>query len=283
MDALKPLPIDPPKLVAIDLDGTLLRDDQTISEANTAALREAGELGVRIVLATGRPPRTVGPTYQKLGLTTLEIDHNGALIFDRPAGKVLYHQPLPAVTARKVVGLAQSVDPRLAVGAEVIDHLFTAQRHGAEAIQRDPGLKQQTAAAGLDEALQGPVTKLLFLGSADALGEIQMRLAQDMADHVAVAFTHQRLLQVVAAGVNKATALAKVARYYGVAQEQVMAIGDAPNDREMLAWAGRGVVLENGWPDVRRVADFTAPGNDADGVAQALRRHVIDPLRMRST
>jgi 5-amino-6-(5-phospho-D-ribitylamino)uracil phosphatase len=283
LDTCKPLPIDPPRLVAIDLDGTLLRDDQTISDANIAAIREAVSLGVRIVLATGRPPRTVGPTYQKLGLTTVEVNHNGALIFDRPAGKVLYHQPLPAATARAVVKLAQGVDPRLAVGAEVIDRLFTARRKNSEAIERDPAMKPQTDTAALDEALQGPVTKLLFLGQSDVLGEIQMRMGQDMAKHVAVAFTHQRLLQVVAAGVNKATALAKVARHYGVTQEQVMAIGDAPNDREMLAWAGRGVVLENGWPDVRRLADFTAPGNNDDGVAEALRRHVIEPLRMRGT
>ncbi len=283
MDSFKPLPIDPPQLVAIDLDGTLLRDDHTLSQANITAIHEAGALGVRIVLATGRPPRTVGPTYQQLGLTTLEIDHNGAMIFDRPSGKVMYHQPLSAATARAVLQLAQGVDSKLAIGAEVIDQLYTAKRRNSAAIESDPAMKPRTNAASLDDALKAPVTKLLLLGQTDALGEIQMRLAQDMADRVAVAFTHQRLLQIVAAGVNKAAALAKVARHYGIAQDQVMAIGDAPNDREMLAWAGRGVVLENGWPDVRRLADFTAPGNNDDGVAEALRRHVIEPLRLRAT
>lgn len=279
MEQTKPLPIDPPRLVAIDLDGTLLRSDQSISEATVAAVREACALGVRVVLATGRPPRNVGLAYERLGLDTLEIDHNGALIYDRPHDTVLYHQPLAAKTARAVVELARRVDASLAVGAEVVDQLFTAPRQ-RQTIERDPAFKHKAAASPLEEALARPVTKLMFLGSPDGLGEIQVRLAQDMSDQVAIAFTHQRLLQVVAAGVNKATALVKVARHYGVAQDHVMAIGDAPNDREMLAWAGRGVALANGWPDVRRLADFAAVSNDDDGVAAALRKHVIEPLTM---
>jgi len=75
--------------------------------------------------------------------------------------------------------------------------------------------------------------------------------------------------------VNKATALAKVAGYYGIAQDRVMAIGDAPNDVPMLKWSGLGIAVANGWEDVRRAADFVVASNDDDGVAEAIRKHLL--------
>ncbi|MCC7146132.1 MAG: HAD family phosphatase [Phycisphaeraceae bacterium] len=275
---LRPLPADPPLLVAIDMDGTLLRSDDTLSQATITAVQQVTELGVKVVLATARPPRSVAAIERQLGLDTLQINHNGALIYDPRAGRPLYHHPLNASLARQLIAVARKIDPSLAVGIDVVDQ-FHSDGNAAAALRREPCVGYQDQPLGsLDKVLQSPVTKVLFLGQPDSLGRLQMLLADKSAAKVTMAFTHQHLLQIMAAGVDKAAALAKVAEHYGIARDRVMAIGDAPNDVPMLLWAGLAVAMGNAWDDARRAAHFVAPDNNADGVAAALRRHVLEPM-----
>jgi len=272
------LPMGPVEMIALDLDGTLLRSDNTLSAASIAAVREAIGLGVRVVIATGRPPRAAIDIHRQLGLDTLMIAHNGAVVTDPATGKILLHRPLEAGLARRVVELARLVDPSLALGVEVLDQLHTdtiSDRHRKEPTLGTPRGHREDLAAILDDF----VTKVVLLGEPATLHAVQERLARAMDGEIAFAYSHERLLQVVRHDVDKARALSRVAKYYRIPKARVMAVGDAPNDLGMLRWAGLAVAPRNGWGVVRKAAHFVVAANDEDGVARAIRQYALAGAR----
>lgn len=268
------MPVESPRLVAIDVDGTLLRSDSSLSGATAAAIEQVQQAGIRVVLASARPPRGIRDLCRRLKLSSYQINHNGALIYDPVAHQVVGHKALSPAVARAVLDVARRVDPRVDLGVEVIDKLYTEQ--GAKRLREHPATGAANApVSSLHGLLDQPITKVLVLGEAGSLGQIQMILLDKLARRVALGFSHQYLLQVVAGGVDKAVALAKVAEHYGLTADQVVAIGDAPNDIPMMQWAGLSVAVANAWSDVRRAADFIVPSNDEDGVATAIVKHVL--------
>ena len=266
----RPLPVEPIKLIAIDMDGTLMRSDDTVGAKTAKAIDQAISRGLHVVIATMRPPRAVLNTYEALGLDTLQINHNGALVFDHPTRRTVDHQPMAPETARKVVELASKIAPKIAIGAEVIDAIYTNGK--SEDTAAAPGHAIR-AGSRLEQVLSIPVTKVLMRGPTGRLGEIQAAIQSELPGCVDFAISHMRLLQVVRAGVDKAPALEKVARHYGVPRHSVMAIGDAPNDLGMMRWAGLSVAVSNAWHDVMNEAHFVVASNDEDGVAEAITRY----------
>ena len=270
----KRLPVDPIELVAIDLDGTLLRSNGKICPKSINTIATARARGVRIVLASGRPPRSMKRVYRRLELDTLQISHDGALIHFGRMDRPWYHQPMPGHVAHRVIGLALALDSPVHVGLEVLDTGYTTttdRRIRTEAAAGPQARQSRT----LEPYLNGPVTKILLVGEPAALGGMHAALAAQLPDQVAFTFSHMGLLQVVHASVDKGTALAQVADYYGVPRSGVMAIGDAPNDLGMLGWAGLGAAVQNCWADVRQAAQFIVPSNDRAGVAYALQKYVL--------
>lgn len=274
-DTIKPLPVEPVRLIAIDLDGSLLRSDGTIGESTVAAVREASAQGIRVVLATARPPRGVIASYQKLALDTVQVNHNGALVYDARQRKVIEHLPIDASLARQVVSIARQIAPKIPIGVDVIDTLYCDKSNNSN---NDLNLSHAgvTSAAGLLEpVLNEPVTKVFMTGEPHELAHIQMTLHEKLRARVAFATSHLKLLQVVAEGVDKAVGLARVAGMYDVPAQSVMAIGDAPNDLGMFKWAGLAVAVKNAWRDVLKAAHFAVPSNDEDGVGEAIRRFAL--------
>jgi len=271
--ASKPLPVDPVALVAIDLDGTLLCNDGTMSVRSAEAVAEAIAEGVKVLICTGRAPAASAGIYQSLGLDTLIIAHNGALVLNPKTGDVLLHQTLSPALSHAVVEIARRIGPDLSLGVSIGDQLVLEA--GAD-LHVDPTVKRVDHRSDrLERVLAKPVTKVMMSGEPEVLGDIQLALQKCLGDRITFALSHMRLLQVIDGGVSKAVALEKTAAYYGISRDAVMAIGDAPNDRAMMDWAGLAVAVENAWPDILRRAHYTVPSNEEDGVAVALRRYVL--------
>lgn len=280
----RPLPVHRIDLVAIDVDGTLLGPDGSISPATVAAVRDVVAAGKRVVLATARPPRGIVRLCQTLGLTSLQVNHNGALIYDPVSRQVAFHQPLAGPLARQVIEVVRRHDPTAAVGVEVVDRLWL-DRPTTQAVDRvaqEPSLTMTGVSTagpgqdGLEQALQGQVTKVMALGEAGPLASIQQELAQRGRGRVSFAFSHMRLLQIVHAQADKARALQRVCDHYGIAASAVMAIGDAPNDLPMMRWAGLAMAVGDAWDVVKAAAHLVVGPSGGDGVAAALRRHVLE-------
>ena len=262
------------ELVAIDLDGTLLRSDKRVSSAGSDAIRQCADRGVKVVLASARPPRSVRGVYEALQLDTISINYNGALIHDPVRGRHLQHRPMAVSLVRKVIDAARKTDPKCLVSIEILDKWYTDQF--------DPTLATETSLhfnpdfiGPLDAFLRVPVTKLMLLAPRHRMERIRETMERRFMGKAAFAVSDDHLLQVMHKSVDKADALGFVAKHYGVAAERVMAIGDAPNDATMLKWAGLGVAMGNAWPATRQSADVVVASNDEEGVAQALSQYVL--------
>lgn len=267
---------DPIRLVAIDLDGTLLDDSKQISPRAVAALACLNPSEVKVILATARPPRSVRHLYQQLGLDTLTINYNGALIWDEPNRTAVYHRPMAGPLVRQIVHHARSLYADLLVSCEIMDRWFT-DRDDQSYTTETGRLFKPDVICPVDEICQQAITKLMFLGHPELMTAVEPLLIQAFGDHVTIVRTDADLLQVMDRRVSKAVALQKIAEHYGIPMTQAMAIGDAPNDVAMLQIAGVAVAVDNAHQRVKQVAHWIAPSNNDHGVHAALVRYGLCP------
>jgi 5-amino-6-(5-phospho-D-ribitylamino)uracil phosphatase len=268
---------DPPastpdvKLVALDLDGTLLDSSKVIDDETVAALKAACARGVQVVIASARPPRGVRHIYQQLCLRTWQINYNGALIWDEGAGQAVFHRPMQPAVVRQIIDVARDQYDEVGVHAEVLDRWYTDRP--VEAFVTETGrLFAPDGIVSVAEFCAVPITKLMFMGDVPMLMRLESLLLPRFGRHVTIVSTDSHLMQIMDARVSKAVALKKIAQHHGVKRESVMAVGDAPNDLGMLQYAGVAVAMENAHPVVKEEADWVAPSNDSRGVLAALKR-----------
>lgn len=275
---MSPAPFD---LIAIDLDGTLLTSDKRVSEEDASALREAMRRGVRVVLATARPPRGVRWILEELGALgggahadAVTINYNGALVWDARERAPIEHTPLAGEVAREVVREAREMMPDTLVSVEVVD-VWHTDRHDPELSMETGKLFPPDRVGPLDETLSMGVTKLMLLARPARLPALRDRVESSFlrTERASVFVTDPHIVQIAAHGVDKGAALVRHAQRLGVDPSRVFAMGDASNDVEMLRVAGLGVAMANAEDAAKRAADeVIARSNDEGGVGHALRR-----------
>jgi hypothetical protein len=256
-----------PRLVASDLDGTLLGSDHGVSPRTLGTLDRLRAEGIPFVMVTGRPMRWLAPVLAQTGPRGPIVCANGAVVLDESAETVLAEWTIRADVLEETTGRLRAAMPGLAFAVER-GKLMLHEEHYPP--RYDPMLVQERVAP-YREIVAEDAAKLLVRvldGDHDQIDEVYARVA-GVLDGVVTA-THsgfRGLIEVTAAGITKATGLAWVAERYGVDAAGVLAFGDMPNDAAMLAWAGRGVAVDGAHPEARAVADDVTLGNDAEGVA----------------
>lgn len=256
------------RLVAIDLDGTLLNDSKKVSDQTVKALACAARRGVKVVIASARPPRSVRHIYNQLELDTWQINYNGALIWDEPAKRVILHRPMSCDLVRRLIGVAREKFSNILISCEILDRWYT-DRFDQTYTTETGRLFKPDVVAPLDEFLNQPITKLLLLGETGIIDQLETFLAK-ASRAVTIVRTDPELLQIMDKHVSKAAALQIAADHYQIPLEDVMAIGDAPNDVGIIKIAGIGVAMDNAAEIVKDAADWIAPSNNDHGVHAAL-------------
>jgi hydroxymethylpyrimidine pyrophosphatase-like HAD family hydrolase len=262
--------VRPIKLVASDLDGTLLRPDETVSERTMAAILATRRAGITLVLVTGRPPRNLGPIAERLGVGGIAICANGAVVWDLDTGTILDLTPLAADLAIRLVHKLRAAIPGALFAVELEDGF------GREAGWADGLLPAAPDALEADalELITGPVTKLLLRQPTLPFAEVAGRARAAVGEQAVVTWAGTRVVEISAPGVTKAFALERLCRRLGIRPQEVVAIGDMHNDLAMLAWAGRSVAVANAADEVLAAADEVTAANVDDGVALVLERMV---------
>jgi Cof subfamily protein (haloacid dehalogenase superfamily) len=262
----------PARLAAIDLDGTLLRTDGTVSTRSRTALDAAQAAGIDIVLVTARSPRSVRIIAADLGLGGVALCANGATVYDLGAEVIVHHRPLPVDVAHRIVRGLRERDPGIAFAWELelrfgSEPEYEARRDGARWPRPDDAYPPCDVLEWRE-----PMTKLLArVPEADLL--IVLEAARTLCGTDAeVTLTGDTFVEVIAAGVGKEIALAELAGERGVPREQVVAFGDQLVDAAMLRWAGLGVAVANATEFALEAADEVTASNDDDGVAVVLER-----------
>lgn len=273
------------RLLALDIDGTLLRSDKTVSPRTLLALAAAQRAGVRVALVTGRRyPAARRVAAQLPGDVDLVL-HNGALIMEGEA--VVRCRPLDLEVARLAVrvGRAAGADPVVHCG-HAGEGLLVVQGGVAPsntllAYYLERSHPDVRTVPDLETALQDDPLQVMFGGGLEEMAALRAHLAEPLGGRARIertVYPHRgvSLLDVLDPGVGKAEALAFLQARFGVAAAETVAIGDNWNDHEMLSGAGLGLVMGNADPEMRALGLPVLPTNDEDGVAEAIERHVLD-------
>ncbi len=256
-------------VVATDLDGTLLRADLSVSARTRAALARAEAGGARHLVVTGRPASGCRGLLERLDYRGLAVCGQGAQLYDVGADRLLSSATLHGPTVRALVAriAAQAGPLRLAVvtaglaGEFMVTPGFESRlRHGWRLAGKPADLWAQ------------PVDKVLIRHQDLDDDELAALAHRVCADEVTVTHSGEGLVELLPAGVSKASGLAAAAGLLGFKAADTIAFGDMPNDIPMLEWAGHGVAMGNAHAELRRRADEIAPTNEQDGVAAVLER-----------
>jgi Cof subfamily protein (haloacid dehalogenase superfamily) len=257
-----------PRLIATDLDGTLLRGDGTVSPRTRAALADAQARGIQIVVCTARPVRWMRGLAEQGGIAGVAVCANGAVLWDLATEALVGSFPIAGETAHQVVSRLRPLMPGGAWAVETVDHFG----HEPGYRVRWPVPDDATVDA-IEVLLATPPVKLLLRPDheldAQAFAE---RARTEVAELVELTYSDASasLLEMSAAGVSKGSGLAVLCAARGIDPAETVAFGDMPNDMSMLAWAGRSFAMANGHPDLIAAADEVAPPNEEDGVAMVL-------------
>jgi len=254
------------RLVATDLDGTLLRSDRSISARTLAALRAVEDAGIVVVFVTGRPLRWARDVFEHVGGHGRAIVSNGAIVWnvadDRPE---LLRQIDPA-TGLGVCELLRAAVPGTTYAVETLAGI-ALEPEFKERYQVPAGSRR----GSIEEIFDQPAVKLLARHEALCPQEFWDAAEEIVGDRVEITWSSSTtLLEISAGGVTKASTLERLCADLGVAASEVIAFGDMPNDLPLLAWAGRSYAMANAHETVRAAADIITASNDEDGVAAVL-------------
>jgi len=254
------------KLVATDLDGTLLHTDGTVTERTRAALTAVEDLGVTVVFVTGRPTRWMLDLWEHVGDHGLAVCSNGGIVYDVAARAVRSSRPIPVDVGLRVAGLLREAVPGTTFALE------KTSGFGKEPafMERYP-LPADIEVGPLDEIFDDTTVKLLARHE-EMDPEAFWAATEHAVGHLVTTTWSSTgaLISTSAADVTKASTLALLCDELGVTREEVVAFGDMPNDLAMLRWAGTSYAMANAHPSVLDLADRRAPSNEDDGVAAVL-------------
>lgn len=268
------------KLLALDMDGTLLNEDKKIPQENIKAIHAAIDAGVKLVLCTGRPLVGVKPYFKELGLDAENeylIVNNGATIHQSKDWSIIDYRSLSKedlYTLRKTV---ENSPVQLTVFDQ--DHYIVIDQEPSSLVIRDAGyVFTSPITMTLEEAIKSPVPlfQAMFLADPDQLDQFEnehgVRLAQDFS----CVRSQPVIFEAMPPGTTKASALKDLAEKLEISRDQIMAMGDGNNDLEMLEFAGLGVAMGNASDTVKEKANAVTLSNDQAGVAAAIYKYILE-------
>ncbi len=293
----------PIRLLALDLDGTLLNSRGELSQRNRDAIQSARAAGVRVAVVTGRRFRDARPLALELGLDVPVISHNGALTKHARSLETVNATLLPLPAAREVLRVGRETGSDTMVsddpdGKGVLlydcvsenNHALTRYIAWSRRIHGDEADDAVRQVPSLEEYLDHPPVHISFSGTCEKMKSFRAHLEKEIGNAVRVLSTEYlrqdfTLLDVLNPQASKGIGVAAAAGEYGLAPDEVMAVGDNYNDLEMLHFAGTGVLMGNADPSLREHGEFhITASNDEDGVAVAIEQFILaDDVRLTSS
>ncbi|MEV6211446.1 HAD family hydrolase [Kitasatospora sp. NPDC051914] len=260
----------PYRLVATDLDGTLLTSAETVTERTRTALAGAVAAGAQHIIVTGRSAAWARPVFDQIGYAGIAVCGQGAQVYDAGAHRLLTSLTLDRRVAALALAKIEAETGTLAVAAN--QDGLDGQVLAGPGFRLQIGTELPVVRVAADELLTGPLAKLYIQHptlSDDELADAALRVAGDL---VGVVMAGPGVVELLPPGLSKATGLAVAALRLGVKRTETIAFGDMPNDLPMFAWAAYGVAMAGAHEQLRAVADEVTAGNDEDGVALVLER-----------
>ena len=263
------------RLLALDLDYTLLTSDFTITAGSRKIIEKIRKDGKIIVLASGRIPETMERYVRNLNLhrnPAYLISNNGALVWESHTENILYESLLDKETILEVCKLSDAEGFPLQMYADNITYISMQNDFSSMDVQYT-GLRQ-VVVENFRAMIGDGCYELTIPGEPGKLENIEKLIKEKLKDKVDTYISRKHFLQINSANVNKGTALAKLCDSLGIKASEVLSMGDSMNDEEMISWAGVGVAMANGDERLKKIAgNVTKHGNDEDGAAEFLKNY----------
>ncbi|MBZ6073329.1 sugar-phosphatase [Aeromonas schubertii] len=265
------------KLIALDMDGTLLNHQKQISARNKAAIAAARQQGVTVVLASGRPLEGMSAYLEELGMTGEQdyvICYNGTLVQRAADRGVIRSQSLRGSDASRIASLAAELGVNVHAFSPERGLITPAMNHYTEHESRLNDLPVTL----LDFAGLSPeeeILKVMLIDPPELLGPAIARLPAELYQAYTVVQSAPFFLEIMNRESHKGAGVAALAEHLGIARHQVICMGDAGNDSHMIDYAGLGIAMGNATDELKAMADHITASNDEDGVALAIERFVL--------
>lgn len=264
------------KMLVLDLDDTLLRDDYSISNRNKELLIKAQKQGVKVVLASGRPTSAMVRYAEELKLDHYDsymISFNGATVTSMKTNEVLFETSL---TKKEIHSLHDfSIENKV--------HILTYSDKGVVSETNSKYIDVEIKLTGIPhhkvDSFKSEITtsavKCILLEHPDYLKEVEIKLKAERTD-LSVSRSKPFFLEVMPRGIDKAASIDLLANKLGIKQSEVIAVGNAGNDLTMVQYAGLGIWVDNVTPELRHHADYVVASNNDDGVAEVVERFILN-------
>lgn len=266
------------KLVAIDMDGTLLKEDKTISERTKKAIQSAREKDVTVVLATGRPIEGVSRYLEELDMYTDKdyvLSYNGALIQKTLSKEVVGKIALTGQDLHYLKKLSDELKVNIHAFSET-KGLITPKNSKyteVEASINNININEINFDTISNDEV---IVKIMMIDEPEILGPAMEKLPKEVFEKYTVVRSTPYFLEFLNKEVNKGVGVEMLAKHLGVKQEEVITFGDAGNDLHMIEYAGLGVAMANAFDEVKEAANYITDSNENDGVAKAIEKFILD-------
>jgi Cof subfamily protein (haloacid dehalogenase superfamily) len=262
------------KMLVLDMDDTLLTDDHTISEENAAMLSKAQELGVYVILASGRPTPAMTAYAKELQLdNSYMISYNGAVITDLKKDKVIFEQTLTKEQIHELYDYSLKSNTHIIT---YVDGKIVSETD-SEYIEIEKNITglAHNKVVSFKEEVQSSAVKCILLEEPNYLKEVEKDLKVAMP-HLSVSMSKPFFLEVAQNGIDKGASIKFLAEKLDILQSEIIAVGNAGNDLTMIEYAGLGVWVDNVDPELRDKGDFIVASNNNHGVAEVVRRFILN-------
>ena len=271
------------KLIAIDMDGTLLNGKKHIDKVQKEAIHEAIEAGIKIVLCTGRPLYGILPFYEELGLSELDSEgyvilNNGCSIHKTKDWELIDQVNFTSDDIDYLYKFSEGYDINFTLVNDYYYFNIDDKKPTDELITDAGFVFSDITNISLKEAKNGKhkIIKIMFLGNPNIMANFQKENESILKNKYSSVLSQPYIYEILPKGNNKGTGLKKLAKKLGIKQEEIMAIGDGNNDIEMFEYANYSVAMENGTKPARKAAKYQTDSNENNGVAKAIRKYALN-------
>lgn len=266
------------KMIAVDLDDTLLDNDLSISPINKQAIAEAAKRGVKVVISTGRMFVSTLPYAKELNLNLPVITYQGALIKDIVSDKVMLSRPVPIDIAKEIINESRKFGVHIQV--YLGDDYYFDSHNGYSKLYYDLSGIEGKAVDCLETFLTQEPIKILIMDSPEKIADLTEHFTRLFGDKVEITISKSSYLEFTNITASKGTAVAFLAETYNIKKEEIIAIGDGYNDISMIQYAGLGVAMGNAPQAVKEIADFVTLPHYENGVAHCISKFVLEGERL---
>lgn len=266
------------RLLALDLDGTLTNNEKRVSAKNKEYIRRAQDKGIKVILASGRPVIGIKGIANELELWNQGgyiLAYNGGHIIDCRTGADLVRHTVPMEYVHDIC----EVNHKFAVCPLTYNEIGVICENDTDPYVHQEGYNNSIPIVkvdNLEEQITAPVVKFMVVGEPEELMKAYGYLKKKLKGKLNLFFSEPYFMEITPLGIEKASALRRLSEILGTTAGQMMACGDGLNDIPMLKYAGLGVAMANAYEETKKAADYIAPSNEDDGVAEAIQNFILE-------